>query len=107
MSQCISDMGVFDIKMAQAGESLMVVFFYAMWSVPCNVIAPIYERLANHYKDGIFLRVDIDEAEVLAKRFEVSIVPSFVFIQGNKIRVLQGGIPGLLQKMIRDCAAQF
>jgi hypothetical protein len=50
---------------------------------PCHAIAPVFEQLANRYKDVNFLKVDVDASPAIAKRYRVSAMPTFVFLKGQ------------------------
>ncbi|CAH1400653.1 unnamed protein product [Nezara viridula] len=101
MSHYISDVGVFNIKLTLIGQGLTVVHFFARWSVPCNYMHPIYEELAHTYSKHSFLRVDIDACEELARRYQISIVPTFVFIvEEKKYEVVIGANHALLNEIL-------
>ena len=55
--------------MADAGNKLVVVDFFATWCGPCKLIAPVLETISNENKSVVVLKVDVDENEV---SFEVT-----------------------------------
>lgn len=65
----------------------MVVDFYADWCPPCRAIAPIFSKLADdHASSGrlAFAKVNVDKVNNVAKRFNVSAMPTFVVFQNGK-----------------------
>nr|CAD7458636.1 unnamed protein product [Timema tahoe] len=76
----------FDAKLAEAGDNLVVVDFFAVWCGPCKMIAPKLEEMAAEYPDIVVLKVDVDECEDLVAIYEISSMPTFVFIK-NKAKV--------------------
>ncbi|CAH1400652.1 unnamed protein product [Nezara viridula] len=101
MSTYVSETGVLDIKMTEAGNGLLVMYFFATWSVPCHDMNPIYEDLAEKHRNCNFVRVDIEEGRDLAVQFHITIVPSFIFfIGGMKQEVVAGARPELIEKII-------
>jgi len=77
----IKDANEFETKLTEAGNSLVVVDFFAQWCGPCKVIAPKIEELAAEFPDVVFLKVDVDECEDIASEYEITAMPTFVFIK--------------------------
>ena len=72
---------------------LAMVDFWATWCGPCKMMGPIVEKLAGEY-DGraLVAKVDTDEESDLAEKFQVSSIPTIVFLKngaefGRKIGV--------------------
>jgi thioredoxin 1 len=63
----------------------VVIDFYATWCGPCKKLTPEFKNLSEKYENITFLKVDVDEAEELAKHYEVSALPSIIFIKNNEI----------------------
>lgn len=64
----------------------MVVDFYADWCPPCRAIAPIFSKLADqHASQGrlAFAKVNVDHVKDIASRFNISAMPTFLFIQNG------------------------
>jgi thioredoxin 1 len=65
----------------------VVVDFYADWCPPCRVIAPIFSKLADGHavRDRLaFAKVNVDHVNDIAKRYNVSAMPTFVFFENGK-----------------------
>lgn len=67
-------------------EVPVVVDFFAAWCGPCQQVAPIFselsKELAGKYK---LLTVNIDEERDLAVKYNVSSIPTFLFIKGGQV----------------------
>ena len=51
----------FEQKLAEAGDKLVVVDFWATWCPPCVAIAPVFVQISEEMADSaIFYKVDVD-----------------------------------------------
>ncbi|KAH7851800.1 hypothetical protein Vadar_016630 [Vaccinium darrowii] len=66
-------------------KKLMVVDFTASWCGPCRFIAPFVAELAKRLPSVTFLKVDVDELELVAKNWAVDAMPTFVFLKEGKL----------------------
>jgi len=64
----------------------VVIDFFATWCGPCKRIAPAFEDLADKYYPAVtFLKVDVDESPELVNAFDISAMPTFVFLKNGKM----------------------
>jgi len=60
----------------------IVFYFTAEWCSPCKKTRPVVEDLK---KEGFqFQIIDADYEQLLAKRFEIKSVPTFILIENEK-----------------------
>jgi len=82
-----------DIKQIPQDKKVLIDF-HATWCGPCKKIAPAFIALSEDakYKDSIvFLKVDVDEAEKIAESFNISELPTFLFLNnGNEYKQISG-----------------
>lgn len=75
---------VADINQAEwkyLGDKPAIVDFYADWCGPCKMIAPSLEEIAAAYGDKIYVyKVNVDEAYEIADAFNISAIPTLLFI---------------------------
>ena len=65
---------------------LIVIDFFATWCGPCKMIAPKLEQMDKDMDNVVFLKVDVDEAEDVAQEYNISAMPTFVFLKnGQKV----------------------
>jgi thioredoxin 1 len=62
-------------------SGVVLVDFYADWCGPCRAIAPAMATLSNEIP---VIKVDIDKTPELAKKFNVSAIPTLVFFKEGK-----------------------
>jgi thioredoxin 1 len=67
-------------------KGAVVIDFFATWCGPCKRIAPLFENLADKFYPAIaFLKVDVDESPELIDRFDISAMPTFIFLKDGKL----------------------
>jgi len=81
----------------------VIVDFWAPWCGPCKQVAPSLEKIARDY-DGklIVAKVNTDESPEWAGRFQVSGIPTMLFVANGKIVHQQiGAVPfGYLKQVV-------
>lgn len=71
----------------------MIVDFSATWCPPCRQLKPIFEKLAEDFRDRItFVTIDVDENPELAQAYRVTNIPMMIFL--NKDGQIQNTIVG-------------
>lgn len=72
-------------------NKLTVVDFFATWCGPCQMLAPVLEKLSKEQNDLNIFKVDIDESVELAIKYQVEVVPTLIiFKNGNPVKTLEG-----------------
>ncbi|BEJ17509.1 hypothetical protein CspHIS471_0609100 [Cutaneotrichosporon sp. HIS471] len=83
-------------------SQLLVVDFHAVWCGPCHAIAPVLAQLAQKYPHVKFVKIDVDAQAELARRFQISAMPTFKFLKGGQvIDELRGASPPQLQQLVQ------
>lgn len=68
------------------GEGLTLVDFYAEWCMPCLMMAPVLDELAETFKGKIkFGKINVDDAGELAQKFQVSSIPNMILFKDGEI----------------------
>ncbi|KAK1174968.1 thioredoxin-like [Acipenser oxyrinchus oxyrinchus] len=80
----IEDKDQFDKALKNAGSKLVIVDFTATWCGPCKSISPFSYALAENYKDVVFLKVDVDEAQDVAEVCQIKCMPTFQYYKNGK-----------------------
>jgi len=65
-------------------EGLVIVDFYGTWCMPCRMLAPIVEKVAEE-KNIKLAKVDIDENEELVREFKIMSVPTLKIFKGGEL----------------------
>ena len=67
------------------GDTLTIIDFSATWCMPCRLLAPILEQVADEKTDVNFYNLDIDDNQEIAKRFRIFSVPTLMAFKSGKM----------------------
>lgn len=100
---------VYDVNMynlyneIQSSQNLLILDFWAPWCMPCKMLTPLLDQISQEYSNKVkFLKVNIDAEPAVANTFNISSIPTLVFIKNQKVvDIVNGFIPKKnLQKII-------
>lgn len=69
-----------------------VIKFGAQWCGPCQRFAPQFEELSEEHQDIAFIVVDVDECPEIANKYNITRLPSLVFVKNGKVQEKHQGI---------------
>lgn len=73
------------IANVEGGDGVYVVDFFATWCGPCKMLAPVFEEVASDMGAQInFGKLDIDESLDIARKYDVSTVPTIIVFKGGE-----------------------
>ncbi|EFX83063.1 hypothetical protein DAPPUDRAFT_230730 [Daphnia pulex] len=97
----VKDKADFNNQLKEAGGKLVVVDFYATWCGPCKMIAPKIEAMSKELPNVVFVKVDVDECEDVASDYNISCMPTFLYLKnGAKVAEFSGANEEQLRKLI-------
>tara|TARA_B100001123_G_C14593385_1_gene742897 strand:- start:158 stop:481 length:324 start_codon:yes stop_codon:yes gene_type:complete len=85
-------------------EQPVVVDFWAEWCMPCRMIAPVLEDMAQDYAGKLKIaKLNVDHVSDVAQKYEVFSIPTLLLFKGGEVVGKQVGavpretIEGLIQ----------
>ncbi len=90
-----------EAALAKAGKTdkMVVIDFFATWCGPCKMMDketwPQEDVVAWVGKHAILIKVDVDKEEAIAKEFNVTAMPTVLFLKADKSEISRfvGGYP--------------
>ncbi len=82
-------------KLIQSSQPVLIDFF-AEWCGPCKTMKPILKEVKGKLENEAQIEtIDVDQEEVLAARYQIQAVPTFLLFKGGKVVWRHTGIiPG-------------
>eukprot|EP00966_Prymnesium_polylepis_P067201 1560152-Prymnesium_polylepis.1 len=84
----VHNLGEWDalVKECESTGKVLIVDAYALWCPPCKAAAPTYAKLSEEFSDEstCFAKFDTDEARDVARKLEISAMPTFKIFKASK-----------------------
>lgn len=67
-------------------EKIVLVDFWASWCVPCQMLAPIIEEVAEELKEKIKVgKLNVDQNPLTSATFMIDILPTLALFKNGRI----------------------
>ena len=85
-------------------HKLVVVDFFAEWCMPCLMIAPVIEELAEKLGEVKFSKINVDDNQELSRKFKISSIPCLIiFKDGEEVgRIIGNQQPEAIEEKIKS-----
>ena len=74
----------FEAEILNSGKTALIDF-YAVWCGPCKMMSPVVDQIAEENPDIVVGKIDVDEHEELAEKYEVMSIPTILVIKDGKV----------------------
>ncbi len=73
----------------------VLIDFWAVWCVPCKMVAPIVEELAKDYEGKLKVaKCDVDSNQNIAIKYGIRSIPTLLIIKdGEVVEQIVGAVP--------------
>jgi thioredoxin 1 len=86
--------GEFETEVLQA-EQPVLVYFWASWCGPCQLMSPLINLVATKYSDRLkVVKIEVDPNPITVKQYQVEGVPALRLVQGEELIVSTEGVIG-------------
>ena len=88
-----------------AGETPVLVDFFATWCGPCKAMAPQFDLLKKSMGEGIkIVKIDIDKNRKFAEKLQIQSVPTIMIYKNGKNLFRKSGVMHApqLEKLIKS-----
>ena len=65
-------------------KNTVLVDFYADWCGPCKMLSPVIDQISEENQDIKVVKVNVDNAQDLAMKYQVMPIPTLVVIKEGK-----------------------
>ncbi|MGI8632587.1 MAG: thioredoxin [Solirubrobacterales bacterium] len=74
----------FQADVIESGTPVLVDF-WAPWCGPCRVVAPVLEELAGERDDVQIAKLNVDENQQTAAKYEVLSIPTMILFKNGQV----------------------
>lgn len=74
----------FDSEVLNSDKPVLVDF-WASWCGPCRMVSPIVDEIANENSDIKVCKVNVDDNQELAEKYNVMSIPTLIVFKDGKI----------------------
>lgn len=66
-------------------SNVVLADFYADWCGPCQMLAPVLDKIAEDYPQITVAKINTDKEQELALNFGIESIPTLLLFKGGKL----------------------
>ena len=70
----------------EVSTGVTIVDVWAPWCGPCTAMTPIFEQLSDEFTNIKFMKSNIDDVPVFARKYKIKSVPTFIILEDGIVR---------------------
>lgn len=70
----------------------VLVDCYANWCGPCKMLSPIIDEIAKETENCTFYKLDVDNAEDIAREYEIMSIPTLLLFENGILKATSVGL---------------
>lgn len=74
------------VKKTQVKDKKVLIDCYASWCSPCRMLSPIIDELSEEITNYDFYKLDVDEAEKIAQKYDISAIPTLLIFADGELK---------------------
>lgn len=75
-------------------SGIVVIDWWATWCGPCQAFAPVFEAASQRHPEIVFGKVDTHAEQELARRFQISAIPTLIVFRDGVQVFRRAGMVG-------------
>ena len=80
-------------KEVMQSDKPVLLDFWASWCMPCKMLSPTIDEIAEEVEGKVKVgKINVDEEQKLAQKFNVMSIPTLVIIKDGKVQSTSVGV---------------
>lgn len=75
-----------------ASRQPVLVDFWADWCMPCRMMAPVIDSIANENKEIKVGKINVDDQQELAQQYQIMGIPALLVFKDGKVVASSVGV---------------